>query len=115
MKNPKRRTPQRRKRRPDTLGERWDATLAGIIDISRTLSSNLDLDLIWDALHDHINLTFDATSFFIALHNYERDELQLPLVSEDGLRVRHEPIPAVSYTHLRAHETDSYLVCRLLL
>ena len=24
------------------------------------------------------------------------------------------PIP-VSYTHLRAHETDSYLVCRLLL
>src|SRR5665647_1491215 len=26
----------------------------------------------------------------------------------------HECIP-VSYTHLRAHETDSYLVCRLLL
>src|SRR5665647_3848881 len=24
-------------------------------------------------------------------------------------------IKAVSYTHLRAHETDSYLVCRLLL
>src|SRR5665647_3983619 len=23
--------------------------------------------------------------------------------------------PPVSYTHLRAHETDSYLVCRLLL
>src|SRR5680860_1780635 len=26
----------------------------------------------------------------------------------------HEAV-AVSYTHLRAHETDSYLVCRLLL
>src|SRR5664279_3587634 len=25
------------------------------------------------------------------------------------------PLDAVSYTHLRAHETDSYLVCRLLL
>src|SRR5665647_1847319 len=25
------------------------------------------------------------------------------------------PIGPVSYTHLRAHETDSYLVCRLLL
>src|SRR5680860_1845910 len=24
------------------------------------------------------------------------------------------PPPPVSYTHLRAHETDSYLVCRLL-
>src|SRR5680860_1384582 len=23
-----------------------------------------------------------------------------------------EPVGAVSYTHLRAHETDSYLVCR---
>src|SRR5680860_1324241 len=26
-----------------------------------------------------------------------------------------ERLKAVSYTHLRAHETDSYLVCRLLL
>ena len=25
------------------------------------------------------------------------------------------PSTTVSYTHLRAHETDSYLVCRLLL
>src|SRR5680860_1775285 len=29
-------------------------------------------------------------------------------IASDGVR-------AVSYTHLRAHETDSYLVCRLLL
>ena len=28
---------------------------------------------------------------------------------------KEEPLMAVSYTHLRAHETDSYLVCRLLL
>ena len=28
---------------------------------------------------------------------------------------RHYCIEPVSYTHLRAHETDSYLVCRLLL
>src|SRR5664279_6258733 len=39
------------------------------------------------------------------------------------VRTRGRPAPApdpdcarpVSYTHLRAHETDSYLVCRLLL
>src|SRR5680860_429011 len=31
-----------------------------------------------------------------------------------GETVPHLPV-AVSYTHLRAHETDSYLVCRLLL
>src|SRR5665647_3890736 len=31
-----------------------------------------------------------------------------------GRGAAHRP-PPVSYTHLRAHETDSYLVCRLLL
>ena len=33
------------------------------------------------------------------------------------LGMESEPLTAlpVSYTHLRAHETDSYLVCRLLL
>src|SRR5665647_3106276 len=38
---------------------------------------------------------------------------------EQGNRFNHEPLRPrklpVSYTHLRAHETDSYLVCRLLL
>ena len=40
----------------------------------------------------------------------------------DDLLIRFEEVlnelgepGAVSYTHLRAHETDSYLVCRLLL
>src|SRR5664279_3631637 len=32
-----------------------------------------------------------------------------------GARSSSRRIAAVSYTHLRAHETDSYLVCRLLL
>ena len=33
----------------------------------------------------------------------------------DRLRLIGKRVVAVSYTHLRAHETDSYLVCRLLL
>src|SRR5665647_2024932 len=32
-----------------------------------------------------------------------------------ALDVSPTTVTAVSYTHLRAHETDSYLVCRLLL
>src|SRR5680860_1664292 len=32
-----------------------------------------------------------------------------------GYRGKPTLLHAVSYTHLRAHETDSYLVCRLLL
>src|SRR5680860_1702947 len=41
-----------------------------------------------------------------------RDAITFASTIED-----HDPnrIGAVSYTHLRAHETDSYLVCRLLL
>ena len=35
--------------------------------------------------------------------------------SEAGIRKKTLMINPVSYTHLRAHETDSYLVCRLLL
>src|SRR5664279_3775623 len=43
------------------------------------------------------------------------------LVEQDGKLLvsstpnQDNPLMAVSYTHLRAHETDSYLVCRLLL
>ncbi|MFN8447121.1 MAG: GAF domain-containing protein [Anaerolineae bacterium] len=95
MKANKRRTPQLHKRRAALRHrrERWDAILSGIIDMSRVLSSNLDIDTIWDALHDHVNLTFETTSFFVAVYDYERDRLALPLVSEDGLRVRRAPIP----------------------
>jgi signal transduction histidine kinase len=92
--NNKRRIPLRRKRRPAANGhDRWEMTLEGIIDLSRLLSSNLDIDTLWDALHDYINVTFETTSFFVALYDYERDWLSLPLLSEDGIRVDHEPIP----------------------
>ena len=110
MKNNKRRTPQIRKRRADHVRERRDTTLASIIEISRILSSNLDIDTIWDALHDHINLTFDTTSFFIALYEYEHDHLVFPLVSEDGLRVAHEPIPVCGLSRaVMVHGVEFYL------
>src|SRR5947208_12905611 len=110
MNNNKRRTPLLRKRHRDRLGERWDATLAGIIDVSRTLGSNLDIDTVWDVLHDHINLSFDTTSFFIALYDYERDQLNLPLVSEDGLRVDHEPIPVIGMSRaIMGHGVEFYV------
>ena len=35
--------------------------------------------------------------------------------AHNGASVYAPTFIAVSYTHLRAHETDSYLVCRLLL
>src|SRR5664279_3983060 len=44
------------------------------------------------------------------------DDLRIGAQSEEqSLKPRLPTHEAVSYTHLRAHETDSYLVCRLLL
>src|SRR5664279_6099395 len=44
------------------------------------------------------------------------DELSFLLWCTQGVKaVTKRPCTPVSYTHLRAHETDSYLVCRLLL
>src|SRR5665647_2155842 len=37
------------------------------------------------------------------------------LLASEFNRDGHDVVNPVSYTHLRAHETDSYLVCRLLL
>src|SRR5680860_1783919 len=45
---------------------------------------------------------------------YKHSRPHLGRFSSTGTRVLQGP-GAVSYTHLRAHETDSYLVCRLLL
>ena len=38
-----------------------------------------------------------------------------PLKTDSGNFIEQNLLRPVSYTHLRAHETDSYLVCRLLL
>ena len=37
------------------------------------------------------------------------------LLLTQSYRLAEASLVTVSYTHLRAHETDSYLVCRLLL
>src|SRR5680860_1553810 len=50
----------------------------------------------------------NATVFLTALNMYGSSSR----VVYD--RIEREP-RAVSYTHLRAHETDSYIVCRLML
>ena len=42
-------------------------------------------------------------------YEFIQEKIIIP-VTVNGIKVK-----SVSYTHLRAHETDSYLVCRLLL
>ncbi|NDJ61657.1 MAG: GAF domain-containing sensor histidine kinase, partial [Chloroflexi bacterium] len=70
-----------------------NATMAVLNEISHMLSYNLDVEAMWEALHEHINLLFDTSSFFVGLYDRDLDQLSLPLVSEDGLRVDAEPLP----------------------
>src|SRR5664279_1154815 len=51
----------------------------------------------------------DAILFIFA-----RDEVRGHPAPHSGVIVQLTRTGTVSYTHLRAHETDSYLVCRLL-
>ena len=51
-------------------------------------------------------------SSFITLMVTPQDALVLKLAREAGASI---DLAAVSYTHLRAHETPEHLVCRLLL
>ena len=51
------------------------------------------------------------------LRSASSNQLDVPSIRLSTVGSRAFPVAgakAVSYTHLRAHETDSYLVCRLL-
>src|SRR5680860_1644133 len=56
-------------------------------------------------------------SFLAAAYVFQTFGLSLTTASNAGFitGLAVVLVPPVSYTHLRAHETDSYLVCRLLL
>src|SRR5665647_1502019 len=63
------------------------------------------LKRILDALEVHV-----LDTAFVDEDPFERDSIAAQMAD-----ITTWSIAAVSYTHLRAHETDSYLVCRLLL
>src|SRR5678816_4859145 len=51
----------------------------------------------------------------VAMHTEgRRDEIHQRKELAFGKRAQHLELGAVSYTHLRAHETPEHLVCRLL-
>src|SRR5680860_1148689 len=64
-----------------------------------TLAYLLKYDSVYGVFSENINYTKEAIIV---------EKKKIPVFSIKDPK-------AVSYTHLRAHETDSYLVCRLLL
>ena len=78
------------------------------------------------SIYDVLNMTVEeALGFFDSIPSIKRKIQTLYDVGLSYIRLGQpstelsggeaQRIKPVSYTHLRAHETDSYLVCRLLL
>src|SRR5680860_1775148 len=62
-----------------------------------------------------VNGVYGFMLFFLKMINDLKPDYIVATFDVAAPTFRHEEYKAVSYTHLRAHETDSYLVCRLLL
>lgn len=93
----------------DQLRSHEGAGLTELNEIGQILNSNLDLTALWDRLHEHLNILFDATSFFIGLYDTPTDQLRLPLVSEDGIRMEYPPIPLSGFSRaVVAHGLELY-------
>src|SRR5665647_3729975 len=93
-----------------------DRETGDAIRISLNSSVNLELmDPTWSRLRRKVT-SGSATSIEQQDFKKRADMIAEKLMNipeGDLFNVKH--IETVSYTHLRAHETDSYLVCRLLL
>src|SRR5680860_1425611 len=70
-------------------------------------------DILAKQLHKINNFEYKGDSYKFSTGSIQAAINALKSVPDEGLARTNEK--AVSYTHLRAHETDSYLVCRLLL
>ncbi len=86
-----------------------DSTLIALNELGRALASGLEDEALWSVLHEHINLLFDATSFFIGLYDRDTDTLALPLISEDGILTAGDAIPLCGFSRaVIAHGMELY-------
>ena len=60
------------------------AELAVLNEMSRVLSTQLEIDEIIETIYQYTSRLMDTTYFFIALHNARDDEISFPFVIEQG-------------------------------
>src|SRR5665647_2968734 len=101
-----------------TKGKRYDkdfklGAVKMLLEKGRSINSvAVDLGVSYDTLHRWIReFKTDPQNSFRGSGHLRPDEEEIRRLKKENQDLRE----AVSYTHLRAHETDSYLVCRLLL
>ncbi len=67
--------------------ERRIRSLAALNRMGQTISSTLDLTALLDEAYRQISQVIDASNFYIAFYDEERDEVSFPLAIEEGERV----------------------------
>src|SRR5665647_1698860 len=82
-----------------------------ILNINPQLTIEAFRKLGWNDFYEENNKMLTKDLFF----NLEKGSFTPEAFRDNVRKMIGIDINAVSYTHLRAHETDSYLVCRLLL
>jgi signal transduction histidine kinase/CheY-like chemotaxis protein len=60
--------------------------LSVLLEISRALSSSLEIDPLLETVHREVSRIFDTRNFYIATHEKDSEECTLALMSEDGVR-----------------------------
>ena len=83
-----------------------------IVEDDQLLNRTLAYNLTSDGYEVISVFNFDSAVRKLRENEFDVALLDINLPDGSGLDLCEE---TVSYTHLRAHETDSYLVCRLLL
>lgn len=64
--------------------ERSIAELSILYQTSRAISASLDLDAILDMIYTQVSQVMDATNFYIAFYDEDKDEVSFPLFVVDG-------------------------------
>ncbi len=78
------------------------AELAVLNDMGRALSHVLTIDTVVDSIHHYVSQLMDATNFYLALYDAEKDEISFPLYI-DGERVRRDVAGRLSGKGMTEH------------
>ena len=98
----------------------WDSLGALRVELAKQLEllDKNEYRFVWITEFPLLEWSEEQNRFVAMHHPFTMPmEEDIQYIESDPGRVRAKAydIVPVSYTHLRAHETDSYLVCRLLL
>ncbi|HEX6508843.1 MAG TPA: GAF domain-containing protein [Chloroflexota bacterium] len=80
----------------EPTGRKWTRQahrLQTLNEISRVVSSTLDLRTLYDTIYAQVSRVMDTTLFFLAVHRPERNAVELPYMREHGKLVSDQEVP----------------------